>query len=139
MHAAEILAGNIGVARLLGTAAIEHRIELREELRNRLVDTDIDARVERDALAFHLLGARVDIVFFHLEIGNAEAHQPADAALALEHLNRMAGAAKLLRGSHAGRTGTDDRDLLARLGHRPAAASRTRWHRPCRQSPAPPS
>ena len=57
MHAVEIDAGNAGRARRLGAAAIEHRIMLGEKLGDRLVDADIDAAMEGDALAFHLLDA----------------------------------------------------------------------------------
>jgi hypothetical protein len=108
----------------------------REQFVNGLVDADIDVAVEGHALAVHLLDAAVDVVLFHLEVGNAEAHQPAGAALALVDMHVMADAAKLLGGRHAGRAGADDRHRLpvfcsagCGFGHSPS-------HRPCRRSPA---
>ena len=115
MHALEIVAGNAGGARRLGAAAIEHRVMLGQKLGDRLVDADIDAAMEGDALAFHLLHAGVDVALLHLEVGDAEAHQPAGLRLALIEMDVVAGAAELLRRRHAGRTGADDRHPLAGL------------------------
>ena len=103
MHAFEIGARNAGRARRLGAAAIEHRVMFGEQLVDRLVDADIDAAMEGHALALHLLDAAVDEVLLHLEVGDAEAHQPAGLALALVDVDVVAGAAELLRRRHAGR------------------------------------
>ena len=115
MHAVEVVARNAGVARRFRAAAIEHGIMFGEQLGNRLVDADIDAAMEGDALALHLLDAAVDVVLLHLEVRDAVAHQPAGLALALIDMDIVAGAAKLLRGGHAGRAGADDCDALAGL------------------------
>ena len=115
MHAAEIVARNVGRARRFRTAAIEHGIIFGEQFGHRLVDADIDAAMEGHALALHLLDAPVDIVLLDLEVGNAVAHQPARPALALIDMDVVAGAAELLGGRHAGRTGADDGDPLAGL------------------------
>ena len=113
--AAQIVAGNTGRARRFGAAAIEHGVILSQQFRHRLVDTDIDAAIEGNALARHLLDAAVDEVLFDLEIRNAVAHQPAGPAFALIDMDFVPGAAKLLGGGHAGRAGADDGDALSRL------------------------
>ena len=115
MHALEIVARNAGRTRRFRTAAIKHGVELGEQLLHLLVDADIDAAMEGHAFARHLFDAAVDIVLFHLEVGNAEAQQAAGAALALIDMHVMAGAAKLLGRRHAGGTRADDGDLLAGL------------------------
>jgi hypothetical protein len=122
MHPGQIVARNAGTHAAFRAAGIEHGVEFGVSFRNRLVDADIDVGMERDALAFHLLDTPVDIVLFHLEIGNAVAQQTADPAFALEDVHVVPGASKLLRGGHARRTGADDRNLFAGLALRPAAA-----------------
>ena len=76
------------------------------------------AVVERDAFAFHLRDAQVDGLLLHLEIGNAVAQQPAGLGEFFVDVHVVAGPPELLRASHAGGTGTDDRDALAGLHRR---------------------
>ena len=78
-----------------------------------MVDADIDAAMEDDALGLHLLHAPVDVVLLHLEVGNAVAQQAAGLRLALEDMHVVAGAGELLRGGEAGRARADDGDALA--------------------------
>ena len=115
MDALQLGAGNAGGPRLLRAAAIEHGIVLGKQLRNRLVDADIDAAEEGDAFALHLLDPPVDMVLLDLEVRDAVAHQSARPALALVDVDLVAGAAELLCGGHSRRPGTDDRDALAGL------------------------
>ena len=93
--------GNAGIARLFRTAAIEHRIVFVAQRIDGLVDSDMHIVVEDDTLAFHLHDAFVDIVFFHLEIGNAVAQQAAGGAFALIDMHVMADACQLLGRGHA--------------------------------------
>ena len=76
------------------------------------------AVVKGDALGLHLRDAAVDVMLFHLEIGNAVTQQPTGLGPALEQMHVMAGARELLRAGHARRTRTDHRDLLAGLDGR---------------------
>ena len=75
----------------------------------------MDAVVKGDALGLHLRDAAVDVMLFHLEIGNAVAQQPAGLGPALEQMHVMTGARELLCAGHARRAGTNHRDLLAGL------------------------
>ena len=136
VDALEVVAGNAGRPRRFGAAAIEHRVMFGEQLGDRLVDADIDAAMEGHALALHLLDAAVDVVLLHLEVGNAEAHQPAGLRFALIDMDVVAGAAKLLGGGHAGRARADDGDALAGLLLRRIRPDMAESHRPCRRSPA---
>jgi hypothetical protein len=52
-------------------------------------------------------------VLIELEVRDAESQQATNVVLALEDRHAVPGAIDLLRGSHAGRPGADDRDLLA--------------------------
>ena len=72
---------------------------------------------------------RLEVLLLHLEVGDAVAQQAADAVVALEHGDRVAGARELLRGGEAGGAGADDGDRLAgqapgRLRLHPAVAER---------------
>ena len=81
-----------------------------------MVDADIHAAMEDDALGLHLLHAPVDVVLLHLEVGDAVAQQAAGLGLALEDMHVVADAGELLGGGKAGRAGADDRDALAGAG-----------------------
>ena len=79
--------------------------------------------------AVHLREARLEVLLLHLEVGDAVAQQAADAVVALEHRDGVAGARELLRGREAGGAGADDGDGLAgeapgRLRLDPAVARR---------------
>ena len=127
MDALQVDAGNAGGARRFRPAAVEHRIMLGEHLLDRHVDADVDAAMEGDALALHLLDAAVDEVLLQLEVRDAVAQQPAWLALALIDMHVMAGTAKLLRRGQAGRTGSDDGDLAARLFRRRLRADQAKF------------
>ena len=127
MHALELAPRHRQIARLLGAAGHDHRIEVFLQLfrRNgflgpvvhirRKILADQHTGAESHAFGFHLRDAAVDMRFFHLEIGNAVTQQAADAIGFFEHGHIVPGARQLLRGCHAGRPGTDDRDFLASL------------------------
>ena len=74
---------------------------------------DLDAGAEARALGLHLREARLEVLLLHLEVGDAVAQQAADAVVALEHGDRVAGAGELLGGGEAGGAGADDGDGLA--------------------------
>src|SRR3546814_856381 len=97
VDAGKIGAGNTGRARRFRAAAIENGVMFGHQLLDRYVDADIDAAMESDALALHLLDAAIDEILLHLEVRNAVAQQPAGLGFALVDMNIMAGPATLLR------------------------------------------
>ena len=113
MHAGEVLARELGIARIFRAAGEQHGVELVVQRGEGLGDADIDAAMEDDAFGFHLLHAPVDMVLLHLEVGNAVAQQAAGLRLALKDVHVMADAGELLRGGEARRARADDRDALA--------------------------
>ena len=76
------------------------------------VRADVDAVAQLDALVGELLHAALDDPLLDLEIGDAEAHEPAGGLVALEEDDAVTGAAQLLRGRHARGPGADHRDGL---------------------------
>src|SRR5690606_38609251 len=87
------------------------------------------AEMEDDAFGFHLGLAEIDMVLFHLEVGNAIAQQPASLGFTLIEVNLMADTRKLLGGGEACGSRADHGDLLAGsclcgLGLDPAAGYR---------------
>ncbi len=85
------------------------------------------AAAKVDALGAHLLEAPIDEVLFELEVGDAVAKQPADAIVALEHGDVVAGARELLRGREPRGAGADDRRRACRSSRaRHAARDRAR-------------
>ncbi len=81
---------------MLGTDGQQHRIMPCLQRRERHGFTHADAVMKGHALRLHLLDAAVDMVLLHLEVGDAIAQQAAGPRLALEDMNIMAGAGKLL-------------------------------------------
>ena len=76
----------------------EHdRVEARAHLVGLDVDTDVDADAEDDALVRELTQPPLDDPLLDLEVGHAEAHEPAPGLVALEHRDVVAGAVQLLR------------------------------------------
>src|SRR5690606_28856008 len=78
-------------------------------------DADILAEMENHPLGFHLSLTGVDMVLFHLEVGDAVTQQSACLGLALIDVDLMTDTGELLSGGKAGRAGPDDRDLPAGL------------------------
>ncbi len=113
VDASKFAAGHRQVARLFGTAGEHQRVIFAEQLVGRDVDADMSAVMEGDAFRLHLRDAAVDVIFLHFEIGNAVAQKPAGLGPPLIDVDLMTGASELLRASEAGRTGADDRNLLA--------------------------
>ena len=77
---------------------------------------------EPRALVLHLAQPAVEVALLHLEVGDAVAQQAADAVVALEDRDGVAGAGQLLRGGQAGGAGADDGDGLAGEPHAAARA-----------------
>ena len=113
VDAIELAAGNGQVARLLGAAGQDDCIIVGNELVGGDVDADMRAVVEHHALGLHLRDAAVDVMLFHLEVGNAVAKEAAGLGEFLENVGLMSGAGKLLRAGEARRSRADDRDLLS--------------------------
>ena len=118
-HAGHFRAGDRELARVFRPARQHHRVEVLLQGLERNVDADLLRGFEGHPFRFHLLGAAVDEMLFHLEVGDAIAEQTADAVRLLEHRHRVPGARQLLRAGQARRTRADDGDLLAGLllGH----------------------
>ena len=113
MDAVEFAARNRQVARLLRAAGEHDGIVLVEQLSRRDIDADIGAVMKYHALGLHLHDAAVDVVFLHLEVGNAVAQQAASLRPALIDMHIVADAGELLRAGKARRPRSDDRDFLA--------------------------
>ncbi len=94
-------------------------------------DRPPDLRVvhELDALLREDRHAAVDHLLLELGVGDAEAHHPAGAFVALEHGHAVAAAVELVGDREAGRPGSDHRDRLAGppgrgAGHDPTLVER---------------
>src|SRR6185437_14330857 len=98
VNALELAARDVEVARVLGPAAKQDSVVVLGERVHGDVDADVSVREEGDALGLHLRNAPIDDVLLKLEVGDAIAEQPADAVVLFVHRNRVASAAKLLRG-----------------------------------------
>ena len=127
VDAVELAAGDGEVAGVGGATGETDGVELVHQVAGVDVDADVDAGAEDDALRLHLLEAAVDEAFLHLELGDAVAEKAADAVVAFEDGDVVAGAAELLGGGEAGGPGADDGDaalgaLLRRFGVDPALA-----------------
>ncbi len=115
MDAAQLAAGSGQVARDARAGGEHDRVEALAQLLDGDVHTDVHAAAQLDALGEQLLDAPLHDALFDLEVGHAEAHQPAGGLVALEQGDGVADAAQLLGRRHAGGTGADDRDGLAGL------------------------
>ena len=91
------------------------------QLLRRDVDADIDAVAERDALGLELLHPPLDEPLLDLEVGDAEAQEPAARLVALVDRHLVAGARELLRAREPGGAGADDGDAPAAARARRAA------------------
>ncbi len=115
MHAVELAARHRQVARHARAGREHDRVEARAQLLDRHVAADVDAAAHLDPLGDQLLDAPLHDRLLDLEVGHAEAHQPADRLVALEQRHAVPGAAQLLRRGHAGRARADDGDRLPRF------------------------
>ncbi|MNV39150.1 hypothetical protein D3C71_1307200 [compost metagenome] len=118
INAIKIGTADTGRTRGFRTAAIKNRIVIGQKRLNRHIHADINAAMEGNTFTLDLLDTAIDEVLLHLEIRNAVTQQPAGLRFALEDMNLVAGAAKLLRSRHAGWAGTDDGNLLAGVDRR---------------------
>ncbi len=80
------------------------------------INTDMNPAMENHTFGDHLLHAPVNMVLFHLEIGNSEPQKSSGRSVLLIEMNLVANPRKLLCRGKSRRTGTDDRDLLAGSG-----------------------
>ena len=113
-----------GIGRSRGTVApvaIDDGVVPAAQLLPRDVRADGDAGAEPGALGLHLLQPAVQLLFFHLEVGDAVAQQAADLVVALVHGHGVAHAGQLLGGGEPGGAGADDGDRLAGQARRAAA------------------
>ena len=89
----------------------EHdRVVARRELAGRHVDADVDAVGEAHALGLEQLDPAVDVVLLELEVGHAEAQQPARALVALVDDDLVTRAIEVRGGREARGPGADHAD-----------------------------
>ena len=115
MDTIQFPARNIQVTIVFGTAGQYHGIKLVDQILRRCGGANMCLGVEGYALGLHLRHAAVDDVHFHLEVGYAVAHQPADAITLFIQCHFVPGACQLLRTGHACGTGPDDGNPFAGL------------------------
>src|SRR6185503_2076300 len=132
VNPAHVAAWDRQIARMLGAARYNNRIELGQQLlrgnrlrgqvvhagREGIACPDTSASAKLDALLLHLLDAPVDQPLLHLEVGNAITQQPADAVVLLEQHDLVSRARELLRAGQPGRSGADYCNALAGLALR---------------------
>src|SRR6185437_11870727 len=118
VDAVELAAGDRQVAALLGAAGQHHSVMPGDEFFRRDIDADVRAVMKDHALGLHLRDATVDVRFFHLEVGNAVAQEPAGLGEFLVDVDLVAGARQLLGAGQPGRPGAYDRHRLAGSGRR---------------------
>ena len=97
MDALELAPGDRQIARLFRATGKHQRIVVLEQPLGGHVHADMGAAMERDPFRLHLLHAPVNVVFLHLEIGNAVAQQPAGFGELLEDVHLVPDARELLR------------------------------------------
>ncbi len=73
MNAGKLAALDFEIARLFRAAGQQHGVEFAVEVLRAFVDADMDAVVEDRTFLLHLGDAAVDMMLFHLEVGNAVA------------------------------------------------------------------
>jgi hypothetical protein len=113
------------VAGRAGAARQHDRVAVLPELGQPRCASHVGVRPEGDAGLLHDGQAPIEDALLHLELGDAVAHETADAIGALEDGHPVAGTIELLGGGQPGRPRADHGDLLAgahggRLGHHPA-------------------
>ena len=113
MHAVEVATGDRDVARLGRTGRDDHGVVTGAQVAPRDVDADLDAGAKTRSLVLHLAQSRLEVALLHLEVGDAIAQQPADAVVALEDGDGVAGARQLLRGGETCGARAHDGDGLA--------------------------
>ena len=120
VHAGELAAGNLKVARPRRPAAEHDRVELAAQAGHRQIDADLDAGPELDAFRRHQRQPAIDEALFELELGDAVAQQAADAVGPFEDGHVMPGLVQLVGSGEAGRTRADDGHALTGAhGRRP--------------------
>ena len=115
MDAFQLAAGNGQVARLLSAAGEHDRIMVFKEFCSRQIRADMGVVMEHHAFRLHLRDASVDVILFHLKVGNAVAQQAAGFGVFLVDVNGVTGARELLCASQSRRSGADNCNGLAGL------------------------
>ncbi len=105
------------VARDGGAHRQDHRVEVGHELRGLDVTAHGHPGPEGYPLSFQELDAALDDALVQLHVGDAVRQQPADAVVALEDRDLVAGAVELGRDRQAGWAAADHGDLEAGAGH----------------------
>ena len=98
---------------MLGPAAQHHRIEIFQQDVGRCIYTDVLVHAKLHAFRLHLRHAQIDVVLFHLEVGNAVTQQAANTIAFFKHDDLVSGAAQLLCAGQPCGTGSDDGDAFA--------------------------
>ena len=125
MNALQLAAGDFQVPRLFRAAAQQDAVIVAGESLHRDVDAHVRVGHKSDAFGPHLMDAAVQNMLFEFEVGDAIAHQAADAVVLLVDRHRVPGAAQLLCGGQSRRSAADHGHPLAgvrlrRLGMNPA-------------------
>jgi hypothetical protein len=129
VHAGQVAAGDLEVAVDARPDGDDQRVVALAQLGGADVAADVDVALEDDALVGQHVGAAVDDPLLQLGVGDAEAHQPAHALVALVDGHEVAQLVQLGGHGHSGRARPDDSDRLAaaQLGvirHDPAVGPR---------------
>ena len=125
VHTAQVSARHGKVAWHAGACRQDDRVVLRAQLGGGDVDPDVDAEPEVDTFGDELLATALDQALLDLELGHAEADEPARRLVPFVDDHVLARARELLRACEARRARTDDGDAAAgrgerRQGHDPA-------------------
>ncbi len=115
MHAVELAAGHLEVARHARAGREHDRVVGGEQLLGGDVGADVHPAAQLDALGAKLLHAPLDDRLLDLEVRHPEAHEASDRLVALEQRDGVAGAPQLLGGGHPGRARADHGDRAAAL------------------------
>jgi hypothetical protein len=113
VHALEVPALDLVIPGSQRANGQHHGVVLSSELLDRQVDADLSFGDETGSLGAHLGQPLVQRSLLELVLGNAVAHQAADAVVALVDGDVVAGSRELLCGSQSRGSGADDGDVLA--------------------------
>ena len=101
MHASELAARDVEVARTAGATGEQDGVEVTPQVVRRHVFAYVRTRAEHHAFRRHQVKTTIEHALLHLELGDAVAQQAAHAVGLLEHSHTVTGAIELRSGSEA--------------------------------------
>jgi hypothetical protein len=113
VDALEVLAGDVHEDRQAGADGHEDRVELLAQLGQGVGLADDRVRLDLDAVGDQAVDFLLDDVLGQAELGDAVDQDAAGGVEGLEDRDLVAALGQLAGGREAGRSGADDRDLLA--------------------------